>query len=209
MAVPATSRPKLAALDSNVLFHLAEQHAPSHNLVRRLVRSGFTPIVTQTVVQELGFASMHGETDRKRAGATMALSTMREWGIQPVSLKPVGNGMCVTSSTEASRPETLVANVPSRCEGREAFSKSRRPSSGLAVLLRVGPRRCPFANLPMDRRVQFDEGIRAADLADYRWVHPVHVVQLEFQEWTRARLLRHSRFLGLRDDKRPRECCRE
>src|SRR4051812_30697687 len=94
MAALPTSRPKLAALDTNVLFHLAEDHAPSHNLVRRLVRTGFTPIVTQTVVQELGFASTDGDSDRKRNSATLALAGMRGWGIQPWHLVPVGNGIC-------------------------------------------------------------------------------------------------------------------
>lgn len=50
MAAPNVLRPKLAALDTNILFHLAEDYAPAHNLVRRLVKFGFTPIVTQTVV---------------------------------------------------------------------------------------------------------------------------------------------------------------
>lgn len=94
MAAQVASRPKLAALDTNVLFHLAENFAPAHNLVRRLVKIGLTPIVTQTVVQELGFASTDGDTERKRSLATTALTSMREWGIQPVSLKPVGNGIC-------------------------------------------------------------------------------------------------------------------
>lgn len=94
MAAPIASRPKLVALDTNILFHLAEDHAPAHNLVRRLIRLGLAPIITQTVIQELGFASTDGDTERKRASATRALSTLREWGIQPVHLKPVGNGIC-------------------------------------------------------------------------------------------------------------------
>ena len=94
MAAQATSlRPKLVALDTNVLFHLAENYAPAHNLVLRLVRLGFAPIVTQTVIQELGVASSVGDTARKRASATLALSSMRSWGIQPGSLMPVGNGI--------------------------------------------------------------------------------------------------------------------
>lgn len=104
MAVTATSRPKLAALDSNVLFHLAENYAPAHNLVLRLVRLGFTPIVTQTVVQELGYAAQHGDTVRKKGLATTALMQMRQWGINPVALKPVGNGICdVVANVIASR----------------------------------------------------------------------------------------------------------
>jgi predicted nucleic acid-binding protein len=88
------SRPKLVALDTNVLYHLAEQYAPAHNLVRRLVRSGLTPVVTQTVVQELGHGAQFGPTAQKRQSATVALSTMLQWGVQPYTLRPVGNGIC-------------------------------------------------------------------------------------------------------------------
>jgi bifunctional non-homologous end joining protein LigD len=35
------------------------------------------------------------------------------------------------------------------------------------------------------------------------------VVQIGFSEWTRDGRLRHPRFLGVRDDKKPREVVRE
>jgi bifunctional non-homologous end joining protein LigD len=44
---------------------------------------------------------------------------------------------------------------------------------------------------------------------DGRWVRPQLVGQFGFGEWTRDGKLRHPRFLGLRDDKRPREVVRE
>jgi bifunctional non-homologous end joining protein LigD len=44
---------------------------------------------------------------------------------------------------------------------------------------------------------------------DGRWVRPELVGQFAFGEWTRDGKLRHPRFLGLRDDKRPREVVRE
>jgi bifunctional non-homologous end joining protein LigD len=42
-----------------------------------------------------------------------------------------------------------------------------------------------------------------------RWVEPRLVGQFAFGEWTREGKLRHPRFLGLREDKRPREVVRE
>jgi ATP-dependent DNA ligase len=42
-----------------------------------------------------------------------------------------------------------------------------------------------------------------------RWVAPELVAQVAFTEWTSAGRLRHPRFLGLRDDKAPREVVRE
>lgn len=41
------------------------------------------------------------------------------------------------------------------------------------------------------------------------WVKPQLVGQFAFGEWTRDGKLRHPRYLGLRDDKRPREVVRE
>lgn len=41
------------------------------------------------------------------------------------------------------------------------------------------------------------------------WVDPVLVAQVGFTEWTRDGLLRHPRFLGLREDKDPAEVVRE
>jgi DNA ligase D-like protein (predicted ligase) len=45
--------------------------------------------------------------------------------------------------------------------------------------------------------------------AGVHWVKPKLVAQIAFTEWTREGKLRHPRFLGLRDDKRPDEVVRE
>lgn len=44
---------------------------------------------------------------------------------------------------------------------------------------------------------------------DIQWVTPKLVAEVGFSEWTSAGLLRHPRFLGLRDDKAAREVRRE
>jgi ATP-dependent DNA ligase len=64
---------------------------------------------------------------------------------------------------------------------------------------------CPFANLPLKVRPrwpgeQLDHGI---------WLKPELVAEIEFAEWTSDGLLRHSKFVGLRDDKTAREVRRE
>ena len=41
------------------------------------------------------------------------------------------------------------------------------------------------------------------------WVKPKLVAQIGFTEWTGDGKLRHPRFLGLRDDKKPEEVTRE
>jgi bifunctional non-homologous end joining protein LigD len=45
--------------------------------------------------------------------------------------------------------------------------------------------------------------------AGARWVEPELVAQIASTEWTRDGMLRHPRFLGLRDDKKPGEVVRE
>jgi bifunctional non-homologous end joining protein LigD len=46
-------------------------------------------------------------------------------------------------------------------------------------------------------------------MAQCQWLKPVVVAQFEFLEWTADDHLRHSRFIGLRDDKDPRQVRRE
>ena len=41
------------------------------------------------------------------------------------------------------------------------------------------------------------------------WVKPKLVAQIRFSEWTAGGKLRHPRFLGLRNDKRPEDVVRE
>jgi DNA ligase D-like protein (predicted ligase) len=41
------------------------------------------------------------------------------------------------------------------------------------------------------------------------WVRPEFVAEIGFTEWTRDGMLRHPRYLGMREDKRPREVVRE
>jgi bifunctional non-homologous end joining protein LigD len=68
---------------------------------------------------------------------------------------------------------------------------------------------CPFANLPEARSGRWGVGLTKAKMADCRWLKPVLVGQFEFVEWTPDNHLRHTRFVGLRDDKPAREVRRE
>ena len=55
-------------------------------------------------------------------------------------------------------------------------------------------------------RSPFDDPVRERGV---HWVRPELVAQVGFTEWTRDGFLRHPRYLGLRDDKRPRDVGRE
>lgn len=65
--------------------------------------------------------------------------------------------------------------------------------------------KCPFANLPEARSGRWGEGLTAEKMKSCRWLQPVLVAQFQYVEWTPDAHLRHSRFMGLRDDKAPQD----
>ncbi len=68
---------------------------------------------------------------------------------------------------------------------------------------------CPFANLPETRRSRFGEELNAEKMEKAVWLKPEAVAQIEFLEWTEGDRLRHSKFVGLREDKNPRSVVKE
>lgn len=62
--------------------------------------------------------------------------------------------------------------------------------------------------LAPSRRKDPEVDLAPADAA-VRWVDARLVCECAFTEWTREGSMRHPRFLGMRDDKRPLECVRE
>ena len=68
---------------------------------------------------------------------------------------------------------------------------------------------CPFANLPEQKNARRGEALTREVMQRMRWLKPQLVAQIEFTEWTTNNHLRHSKFVGLRDDKRAREVVRE
>jgi ATP-dependent DNA ligase len=66
---------------------------------------------------------------------------------------------------------------------------------------------CPFANLPEKKRTLFS--LTREEMKNCIWLKPQLVAQIEFIEWIPDGHLRHSKFVGLRDDKEPREAVME
>jgi ATP-dependent DNA ligase len=60
---------------------------------------------------------------------------------------------------------------------------------------------CPFANLPEKKRTMW--ALTKEGMENCQWLKPELVVQIEFAEWTPDNHLRHSKFVGLRNDKDP------
>jgi ATP-dependent DNA ligase len=65
---------------------------------------------------------------------------------------------------------------------------------------------CPFANLPERKRTQW--ALTKEEMKNCVWLKPQLVAQIEFTEWTPDGHLRHSKFVGLREDKEAREVVR-
>ena len=68
---------------------------------------------------------------------------------------------------------------------------------------------CPFVNLPDTKKSGFGEELNAEKMKKAVWLKPEVVAQIGFLEWTEGDRLRHSKFVGLREDKDARSVVRE
>jgi len=86
------------------------------------------------------------------------------------------------------------------------------PASRAELFKKIKPlviKECPFANLPEKKAGRWGAGLTAAKMAECIWLKPRLVGQFEFVEWTSDNHIRHSRFMGLREDKRASDVRRE
>ncbi len=67
----------------------------------------------------------------------------------------------------------------------------------------------PFVNLPDTHKSRWGDELTAEKMKECVWLRPEAVAQIEFLEWTEADRLRHSKFVGLREDKNPRDVVKE
>lgn len=79
---------------------------------------------------------------------------------------------------------------------RAGFVKRTRQ----AVMEAIGPHKtakCPFFNVPEERRSRWGESLDAEKMQKCRWLAPRVAVRVAFREWTESKHLRHSKFLSL------------
>src|ERR1700744_5674490 len=69
--------------------------------------------------------------------------------------------------------------------------------------------KCHFVNLPEPEAGRWGQGLTAEKMETCVWVRPEMVAEIQFLEWTGAGHLRHTKFLGLRDDKDPAKIVKE
>jgi bifunctional non-homologous end joining protein LigD len=70
-------------------------------------------------------------------------------------------------------------------------------------------KQCPFADLPAKKGGKWLAGITPAQMKRITWLKPKLVCHVRFAEWTADGKLRAPVYLGLREDKDPREVVRE
>ena len=86
------------------------------------------------------------------------------------------------------------------------------PASRAELFKKIKPleiKECPFANLPEKKAGRWGAGLTAAKMVECRWIKPQFVGQFEFVEWTSDGHLRHSKFMGLREDRKAKNVRRE
>ena len=68
---------------------------------------------------------------------------------------------------------------------------------------------CPFVDLPSKQEGAWVQGITPSMMKKMHWINPKFVAEIKFAEWTRDGKLRQPVFLGMREDKDPKEVTRE
>lgn len=79
----------------------------------------------------------------------------------------------------------------------------------LKAFAAIETQRCPFRNLPERTRGLWGGGLTASEMEKCIWLKPRLVATIEFLERTTEDGLRHARFVGLHEDKRPKDVVRE
>lgn len=67
----------------------------------------------------------------------------------------------------------------------------------------------PFVNLPDTHKSRCGDELTAEKMKECVWLRREAVARIEFLEWTAGGRLQNAKFIGLRDDKNPREVVKE
>ena len=113
--------------------------------------------------------------------------------------------------TRSTRSSSVTTKATGCCTPREpAAGSHRRRARTCSSASRGSKRGCvPSSTCRRTKSGRWGEGLTAKKMAECRWLLPRLVGQFEFLEWTADGHLRHTRFVGLRDDTDPRRVVRE
>lgn len=127
----SVSRPKLVAVDTNVVFHLAEREELTLEAVDLIVRrlDPVSLVLPPTVQQEIGHWAADG-TPAQRKVARAAMAAVRSFHIQPAFLLAVGHGI-----TEQIARRLRTAGLLPETEVNDSFVVAEAALLGCAILL--------------------------------------------------------------------------
>jgi bifunctional non-homologous end joining protein LigD len=157
-------------------------------------------------VREMG---LEGVVAKKKDSVYVCGERSSDW----VKLKLELQQEFVVGGYRLSAPNSIDALLVGYYEGRDLrFAGKVRggliPHLRRSLLDKLKPLRtstCPFSNLPDAETSRWGGGVTPDQMGDMQWTKPKLVVQVQFVEWTAENRLRHSKFLGVREDKAPRE----
>ena len=84
----ASAPKKRLALDTNVLFDLADGREIAHDFREVFQGNGYALVIAPTVVGELDFLENHGDA-KQRLFAARSLDSLSRWGVDPFAIDSV------------------------------------------------------------------------------------------------------------------------
>ncbi len=164
-----------------------------------------TPDEIERVVREAGSKasspsasiSIYEPGRRSHAWVKVKFSQRQEFVIG--GYKPAGR--------TSIRPRRILRRptIPLRGQGASRVQPSHPAASCSSVSRARNPAVPVRQPAEQHRQSHWGEGITAEDMKTLRWVEPRVVIEVAFTEWTAGNNLRHASFVGLREDKRPRD----
>jgi DNA ligase D-like protein (predicted ligase) len=179
---------------------------------RRIVVSEVFNVSAETMIAAVRQQGLEGVVAKRKDSLYEAGKRSGAWVKQRVN---AGQEFVVGGYTPG--PNGIDAIVVGYYRGRDLIYVARTrngfvPASRRSVFQKLSglkTDKCPFINLPETRKARWGEAMTAEKMKECAWVRPELVAQIEFLEWTDADHLRHSKFIGLREDKDPRQVVKE
>jgi len=192
MREPLTAR--RALLEKEVLIELAEPIRYSPVLDARL----------SDLIQSVKASGLEGLVAKKRSSVYEPGLRSGAWRKMRVN---VGQELVIGGYTPSGKNfDALIIGyyvdgvLLYAARTRNGFTPALRQSL-FAKLHKLEIEECPFENLPEKSAGRWGQGLTAAKMKDCRWLRPVTVGKFEFVEWTADSHLRHSKFVGLVEDR--------
>ena len=150
----------------------------------------------------------------RRSGAWIKLKSLNEQEFVIGGYTPPGGSRkyfgAVLVGYHESDAGRAAKNPGLKFAGKVGSGFTEKSLSMLYKKLRAEERDdCPFVDLPHKTAGQWSQNITPSMMKKMHWVNPKFVVEIKFAEWTRDQKLRQPVFLGLREDKNPRQVVRE